>query len=61
MPVLANLINADLRKGFTVAKVAEKHSWTENPWSAPWPLMVINSGYGKTKTPQELTKEAYVS
>jgi len=29
MPVLANLINADLRKGFTVAKVAEKHGWTE--------------------------------
>jgi len=29
MPVLANLINADLWKGFTVAKVAEKHGWTE--------------------------------
>ncbi|MEA3415386.1 MAG: hypothetical protein U9R02_04390 [Thermodesulfobacteriota bacterium] len=26
---LANLINADLSRGFTVAQVAEKHKWTE--------------------------------
>ena len=29
MPVLANLINADLSLGFTVAQVARKHGWTE--------------------------------
>ena len=29
MPVLANLINADLERGFTVAQVAEKHGWTD--------------------------------
>ena len=29
MPGLANLINADLSRGFTVAQVAEKHGWTE--------------------------------
>jgi len=29
MPVLANLINADLSRGFTVAQLAEKHGWTE--------------------------------
>ncbi len=29
MPVLANSINADLSRGFTVAQVAEKHNWTE--------------------------------
>jgi len=29
MPVLANLINADLSLGFTVAQVAQKHGWTE--------------------------------
>ena len=29
MPALANLINSDLKKGFTVFQVAEKHGWTE--------------------------------
>jgi len=29
MPVLANLLNADLSTGFTVPQVAEKHGWTE--------------------------------
>ena len=29
MPVLANQLNSDLEKGFTVAQVAEKHGWTE--------------------------------
>jgi len=29
MPALANLINSDLSRGFTVAQVAEKHGWTE--------------------------------
>ncbi len=29
MPALANLINSDLKKGFTVSQVAEKHGWTE--------------------------------
>ncbi len=29
MPVLANLINADLERGFTIAQVAEKHGWTD--------------------------------
>jgi len=29
MPELANLVNSDLSKGFTVAQVAEKHGWTE--------------------------------
>jgi len=29
MPVLANLINADLSRGFTVAQVAKKHNWSE--------------------------------
>ncbi|MBW2559090.1 MAG: hypothetical protein JRD69_09725 [Deltaproteobacteria bacterium] len=29
MPVLANQLNADLSKGFTVAQVAEKHNWAE--------------------------------
>jgi len=29
MPVLANLLNADLSQGFTVAQVAKKHGWTE--------------------------------
>jgi hypothetical protein len=29
MPVLANLINTDLSRGFTVAQVAEKHGWTD--------------------------------
>jgi hypothetical protein len=29
MPILANSINADLERGFTVAQVAEKHNWTE--------------------------------
>mgnify|MGYP000294615047 CR=1 FL=1 len=29
MPGLANLINTDLSKGFTVPQVAEKHGWTE--------------------------------
>ena len=34
MPVLANSINADLSKGFTVSQVAEKHGWTEQMvWS----------------------------
>jgi len=29
MPVLANSINTDLSRGFTVTQVAEKHNWTE--------------------------------
>ena len=29
MPVLANQLNADLSRGFTVPQVAEKHGWTE--------------------------------
>ncbi len=29
MPELANLLNTDLSKGFTVPQVAEKHGWTE--------------------------------
>lgn len=29
MPALANPLNTDLSKGFTVAQVAEKHGWTE--------------------------------
>jgi len=29
MPGLANLINADLSRGFTVSQVALKHNWTE--------------------------------
>ena len=29
MPALANPINTDLSKGFTVVQVAEKHGWTE--------------------------------
>ena len=29
MPVLANSINSDLSRGFTVSQVAEKHNWTE--------------------------------
>jgi DNA modification methylase len=29
MPVLANPVNTDLSRGFTVAQVAEKHGWTE--------------------------------
>ena len=29
MPMLANSLNGDLTRGFTVAQVAQKHSWTE--------------------------------
>jgi len=29
MPKLANPVNTDLSRGFTVAQVAEKHGWTE--------------------------------
>jgi len=29
MPTLANPLNTDLKRGFTVAKVAEKHGWPE--------------------------------
>ncbi len=29
MPELANLLNTDLSRGFTVAQVAKKHCWTE--------------------------------
>ena len=29
MPVLANPVNSDLSRGFTVAQVADKHGWTE--------------------------------
>ena len=29
MPELANLLDTDLSRGFTVAQVAEKHCWTE--------------------------------
>jgi hypothetical protein len=29
MPVLANFLNTDLSRGFTVSQVAEKHNWTE--------------------------------
>ena len=28
MPALANILNTDLSKGFTVPQVAEKHGWT---------------------------------
>jgi len=43
MPVLANLINADLSQGFTVSHVAQKHGWTEPMvWSLDqglsWPV-----------------------
>jgi len=37
MPVLANLINTDLSRGFTVAQVAEKHGWTD-PMVWSWAL-----------------------
>jgi len=34
MPELAILISADLKRGFTVAQVAEKHGWPESlVWS----------------------------
>jgi hypothetical protein len=29
MPVLANSLNADLSRGFTVAQVAQKHGWPD--------------------------------
>ena len=29
MPELANLLNTDLTRGFTVVQVAEKHGWAE--------------------------------
>ena len=29
MPVMANPVNSDLLRGFTVSQVAEKHNWTE--------------------------------
>ena len=29
MPALANFLNTDLSRGFTVSQVAEKHNWTE--------------------------------
>ena len=29
MPALANILNTDLSKGFTVPQVAEKHGWAE--------------------------------
>ena len=29
MPALANPVNTDLSKGFTVSHLAEKHGWTE--------------------------------
>ena len=29
MPVLANFLNTDLSRGFTVTQVAEKHGWTD--------------------------------
>ena len=29
MPALANILNTDVSKGFTVPQVAEKHGWTE--------------------------------
>jgi len=29
MPLLANPVNTDLSRGFTVAQVAEKHGWTQ--------------------------------
>ena len=29
MPELANLVNSDLARDFTVSQVAEKHNWTE--------------------------------
>ncbi|MEA3417705.1 MAG: transcriptional regulator, partial [Thermodesulfobacteriota bacterium] len=29
MPTLANVLNTDLTKGFTVPQVAEKHKWPE--------------------------------
>jgi len=38
MPILANLLNADLSLGFTVAQVAQKNGWAEPMvWSlTPW-------------------------
>ena len=30
MPMLANPLNSDLKKGFTVNLVAEKHGWPES-------------------------------
>ena len=29
MPTLANVLNTDLKRGFTVPQVAEKHGWPE--------------------------------
>ena len=29
MPELAKLVNSDLKRGFSVSQVAEKHGWTE--------------------------------
>ncbi|MBW2003809.1 MAG: ParB N-terminal domain-containing protein [Deltaproteobacteria bacterium] len=39
MPALANQLNSDLEKGFTVAQVAEKHGWTE---PMVWSLALYN-------------------
>jgi hypothetical protein len=33
MPILANSLNTDLSRGFTVAQVAEKRGW---PVLSPW-------------------------
>ena len=34
MPMLANFVNSDLKKDFTVPQVAEKHGWPESlVWS----------------------------
>ena len=50
MPVLANQLNSDLEKGFTVAQVAEKHACPVGPedrtggWTEPmvWSLALYN-------------------
>jgi len=38
MPALANPVNSDLSRGFTVAQVAEKHGCTEPVWYGRRPL-----------------------
>ncbi len=55
MAVLPNLVNADLKRGFTVPQVAEKHGWTEPMvWSVAleedllsWTLMNLLNNYGR--------------
>ena len=38
MPALANPVNSDLSRGFTVAQVAEKHKGQKGLWHGLWPL-----------------------